>query len=80
MTIVIAALIAGLALAALFGLHRMALWAEGRGWIFYRTRPRAPVGLGLLAEIYAPEMEHVIEERTSEAARRTADEEGAPPT
>jgi hypothetical protein len=79
-TIVVVALIAGLGLAALLGLHRMAVWAEGRGWIYYRTRPRSPVGLGLLAEIYAPEMEHVIEERTSEAARRTADEEGAPPT
>lgn len=74
----IVAMIVGASVAGLYGLHRLASWAEGRGWIYYRNRSRAPVGLGLLAEIYAPEMEHVIEERSSEAARRTQDEEGAP--
>lgn len=31
-----AALIGGAALAAAYGLHRTALWMEGRGWIYYR--------------------------------------------
>jgi len=65
--------------AALFGVHRLAIWAEARGWIYYRNRPKGPVDLGLLAVIYAPEIEHVIEERTSEAARRIDEESGDRP-
>ena len=58
-------------LACLYVLHRVALWAERRGWIYYRNTRRPPgVGLGLLAPIYNPGMEHVIEESTSERARR----------
>jgi hypothetical protein len=68
-TLVIAAA-AGLAVL-IFGLHHLALWAERRGWLYYRNsrRPRG-VGLGLLSPIYNPGMEHVVEEETSARARR----------
>ena len=55
----------------LYGLHHLALWAERRGWIYYRHTKRPPgVGLGLLAPIYKPELEHVVEEGTSQRGRR----------
>ncbi len=62
-----------------FGIHRVAVAAEARGWIYYRNRPKGPVDLGLLAVIYAPEIEHVIEERSSEAIRRIDEESGDRP-
>ncbi len=63
--------VAAIVVAVLFGLHRLALWAERRGWLYYRnsSRPRG-AGLGLLAPIYNPAVEHVVEERTSARARR----------
>jgi hypothetical protein len=52
-------------LVVLYGLRRLALWAEGRGWIYYRTK-RMPPGAGArammeLSAIVEPEVEHVIE-------------------
>jgi hypothetical protein len=63
--------------AVLYALHRLALWAEARGWIYYRAedRPRG-AGLNFLAAIYQPEMEHVIEETTSFRARGDQAETG----
>lgn len=62
-----------LAAAAGYGLHRCALWAEGRGWIYYREKrmPSGAAGLAMMhvAQIFEPEIAHVIEEITSEAAR-----------
>ena len=73
-----------LAAAALYGLHRLARWAEGRGWIYYREHrapPGAP-GLALLevASLLDPAVEHVIEEAREERARAEQEEsgEGAP--
>jgi hypothetical protein len=65
--------IIGGAAVALYGLHRLALWAEGRGWIYYRTN-RMPPGAGGMAmmevgQIIEPEFEHVIEEMRGEQAR-----------
>ncbi len=52
--------------AVLYSLHRAALWAEDRGWIYYRTK-RMPPGAGALAmmevsSMLQPSVEHVIEE------------------
>ena len=60
----------GAVIAVMYGLHRLATWAEARGWIYYRAedRPRG-AGLDFLATIYRPEMEHVIEEAMSFRAR-----------
>lgn len=74
-------------LAAIFGvaavlylLHRVALYAERRGWIYYRSKP--PRGAGSLAamevmKILDPTIEHVIEIVRSETV--APDEHGEPP-
>lgn len=70
----------GLAVAGLYGLHRLALWAESNGWIYYRTRhmPAGAAGLALLevTSILQPQVEHVVEEMRSEQARAEQDESG----
>ena len=68
-TLVISMVLVGFACTA-YGLHRVAVWMEDRGWIFYRTK-RMPRGAGAMAamEVAAmlePEVEHVIEEIRSD--------------
>jgi hypothetical protein len=49
--------------AALCGLHRVALWMEDRGWIYYiRKKPRSsPLGSFIaFQKIIEPQAEHVI--------------------
>ena len=63
----------GPAAALLYAIHRLALWAEQRGWIYYRAK-RMPPGAGAaafleVASIVAPEVEHVVEEQQSERLR-----------
>ena len=54
----------------LYGLHRIASWAEDRGWIYYRAKDRpAPPLLGMFEEIYHPAIEHVVVETSDEAIR-----------
>lgn len=65
---------------ALYGLHRLALWAERRGWIYYRQH-RAPAGAAGLAMLEAtslidPAVEHVIEETRGVRARAEQDDQG----
>lgn len=67
-------------LIAVYGMHRLAVWAEGRGWIYYRRKDRpAPLPMGLLEEIYQPSIEHTIVELSEEAIRADQDESGADP-
>lgn len=61
---------------ALYGLHRLALFAESRGWIFYRTRPPRVRMLGLLEELVDPRSEYLIEEQSSEEIRADVAESG----
>ena len=81
MTWVIAAVVAVAAgVAVLYGLHRAASWAEGRGWIYYRSEDRkGPVPMGILQEIYQPSVEHLVVEISDEAIRADQDEAGADP-
>lgn len=63
--------------AILFGLHRTALWAERRGWIFYRDKDRGrPMPIGIIDSIYQPSMEHVHVEAGEEAIRGDQAESG----
>jgi hypothetical protein len=63
-----------------YGLHRAALWADGRGWIYYKTKPRfRGSSLGLIESVYNPAMEHVVEERGGERARGSQYESGDKP-
>lgn len=62
--------------ALLYGLHRLAMYAESRGWIFYKTRPPRVRMLGFLEELADPSVEHRIVEETSEAIRADHAEAG----
>lgn len=63
-----------------YGVHRLALWADDRGWIYYKTKPRFKgSSLGLIEGIYNSAVEHVIEEKTGERARGSQDESGGRP-
>lgn len=57
-------------------LDRLALWAERRGWIYYRTRRRSPGALGnALLEVHSlfePGLEATVEVRSEEAAEQAA--------
>ena len=63
-----------------YGLHRLALWADGRGYIYYKSKPKFKgSSLGLIEGIYNPSVEHVVEERSGERARGSQDESGDKP-
>ncbi len=66
--------------AVLWLLHRLATWAESRGWIYYRNPPRGSVSYGVsqVDAILRPEVEHVIELRDSERIVAEVDESGEP--
>ena len=70
------------AAVAFYAVHRLALWAESRGWIYYRTKkmPSGAAGRAMLelSAIVEPEVEHVIEAIDSEQGRRDQAESGAP--
>ena len=70
----------GLAVAGVYGLHRLALWAESRGWIYYRAKRMPPGAAGLamleVTSIIDPAAEHIIEELRAEKARAEQDESG----
>ena len=64
--LIVGGIVVGLVLI-IYGAHRFLLYAEQRGWVYYKHK-RAPAGSGALAflelmKIYRPEIEHVIEER-----------------
>jgi hypothetical protein len=69
------------ALAAVYGLHRLALWAEARGFVYYSRRRGSSGALGNafleLQAIVEPAKRHVIEERVKQ--RPDASEAGDPP-
>ena len=62
--------------ALLIVLHLLAVYAESRGWIYYRVRPPRVRMLGLLEELVEPEIRYMIEEQSSEAIRADQDESG----
>jgi len=66
--------------AALYGVHRLATYADRKGWIYYRTKPPAGAGSQAIMRataMFDPTIEHVIEEVTSD--RLVVDESGEPP-
>jgi hypothetical protein len=68
------------ALGGLYTLHRLAVWAEGRGFIYYRRGrgSSGSLGSGLLEvqAIFEPSKRYVIEERARDEAE--SDDEGDP--
>jgi len=77
--LIVGGIIVGVVLV-LYGAHRFLLYAEERGWVYYKHK-RAPAGSGALAfmelmKIYRPEIEHVIEEERGGDLRVADDETG----
>lgn len=63
-----------------FVLDRVALWAEKRGWIYWRRSERRGAGsLGYLEPIFQPSMTHVLEEETRERTEAEQDQSGEDP-
>ena len=80
MPIVLVCVIAGGVAVLGYVLHRIALHAERRGWIYYRERPPLRGStLGYLEEIYNPAMHHVMEERDHERGAASQEESGDGP-
>lgn len=52
-------------LAGLYALHRLALWMEARGWIYYVKRKPSGTAIGSavleVQKIVQPEKRHVLE-------------------
>ena len=76
------ALLGFLAIAGLYGLHRLCLWAEQRGWIYYRkkrgssgTLSSAVLGVHSLLE---PSKRYIVEETSRH--QEEEDQSGDPPT
>jgi hypothetical protein len=70
-----------LAAAALYGLHLLAVWAERRGYIYYRERRGSSGALSsAVLEVQAllePAKRHVLEEKKRDAVE--SEDSGGPP-
>ena len=68
-------------LAGMFGLHRLAMWAEDRGYIYYLRRRGSSGSLSTafleVQAIIEPKVRHVVTERKREAVER--EDSGDPP-
>ena len=70
------------ALLVLWGLHRLLLWAEGRGWICYRKKRGSHGGLGATAEfltMYDPSRQHLQQAARESEWKREEDDDGDRP-
>ena len=69
------------AAAALYGLHRLALWAERRGWIYYLHRQGSSSTVGNafleLQSMLEPSKKYILEVKREEHV--VEDESGDPP-
>jgi hypothetical protein len=68
-------------LIALYGVHRLALWAEDRGWIYYTRRKPTASSLGNafleVQSLIEPEKRQLAEVQKAEIIEE--DEQGDPP-
>jgi hypothetical protein len=69
------------AAVALYGLHRLALWAEDRGWIYYLRRKPSGSSLGNafleVQSLIEPEKKQLVEAHKAESVEE--DDQGDPP-
>jgi len=67
--------------AALYALHRFALWAESRGWIYYMkshgSSTRAGSAMLEVQQLLEPSKKHIIEVKQDQ--RGVEDDQGEPP-
>jgi hypothetical protein len=64
------------AIGLLFLLDRLALWAEGRGWMYYRKKQGSSGAVGNafleVQTIFEPGKRHILEERMKKSAESQA--------
>jgi hypothetical protein len=67
-------LLAVLVVAVGYGLHRLSIWAEDRGWIYYRKGHGRSWGAGRAAQelqsLLQPSSRHVVEETSRQEITR----------
>ena len=76
------AITGGVVLAALFALHRLMLYCEGRGWIYYARGRGSDGGLGVASNflnIYDPSRKHLQETVREQEWKREEDDDGDRP-
>jgi hypothetical protein len=75
--------ICGLAVLALWLLDRLALWAEARGFIYWRrSKPTGSALGGAFLELDSfldPGARHIVETREAEPMEQTSDDDMVPP-
>lgn len=70
------------AAAALFLLDRLALWAEAKGWVYWRRRKRSGstgADLFLNVNLFDPGAKHVVEVRHAEPTEEISNDDILPP-
>lgn len=70
------------AVVVLLVLDRIALWAESRGWIYWRRRSGGGGGGGVFADVFLlfqPSRQHVVEEQDRQRLTIAQKETGEPP-
>lgn len=73
---------AALAAAVLFALHRLLIYAEGRGWIYYRKQRGSYGGLGATSNflnMYDPSRKHLQQASRMAEWKRDEDDDGDDP-
>ena len=72
---------AAVAAGTVYGLHRLGLWMEARGWIYYRKKHGSSSGLGTafleIQSLFEPSKRHVLEVRRNEDSED--EDSGDPP-
>jgi hypothetical protein len=79
--LLIGLMIAGGVLVVLYALHRLFLWMEGRGWLYYRKKRGSGGGasgvLTTMQQFVEPQVQHVIQMQ-EESKEHEQLEEGQP--
>ena len=73
----------GVAAAGLYALHRFLLYAEARGWIYYRKKRGSYGGLGATSNflnMYDPSRKHLQEVVREGEWKRDEDDDAGGPT
>lgn len=71
-----------LAAAALYGLHRLALWMEDRGWIYWTKKRASSTSVGTafleIQKLLEPSKQHLVDVKNE--TREEDDDSGEPPS
>lgn len=76
------AIIIAIVVAALIALNRLGLWAERRGWIYWRQSTRKANGGGSallgIGSVFDPGVQHMVEVQEAEPMEETSNDDQIP--